>query len=304
MEILNQPKTESKKEKNKEKEKEDNEKVKSEEQAVKQSEIIQPIDPELKTEDNKEKNDDISNSLELKYSIKTYYDIYDIFKNATFFNDDYWTISKTPTKNKENSIETTSITIDIYKDELVGKFKEIDEKEQKEKTGNDDVNKYDKIFFMIKYQKYISLINYKLNNGINLNDVEKNVIKYLIEKENNNDIILNETKSESDNKIIKEYESKRLTIPNIFYDDIEKIKKKGVADLDDQIKFDIYNQMKKNENQTQYEKELKVVYNYFIYQYYNEISLNIALTNDGKECVEEKVVEKKKISSKKTLLYC
>ena len=132
----------------------------------------------------------------------------------------------------------------------------------------------------------------------------KNVIKYLIEKENNNNIILNETKSESDNKIIKEYESKRLTITNIFFDDIEKIKKKEITDLDAQIKFDIYNLMNKNENQTQYEKELKVVYNYFIYQYYNEISLNIALTNDGKECVEEKVVEKKKISSKKTLLYC
>ena len=55
--------------------------------------------------------------------------------------------------------------------------------------------------------RYISLINYKLNNKINLNDVEKNFINILIIRENNNNLILNETKSESDKKDIKKFGS-------------------------------------------------------------------------------------------------
>ena len=327
MESVYQVKTKPKKVKEKEK-------VESKKESDKQKEIIQGIDSELKTEDNKEKDDktegnkekqddkadektkdniekqdDISNSSKIQSSIKTYYEIYDIFKNATYKNEDYWTIAKIPTKNEENCTNTTSLTIDIYKEALVGKIKEIDEKEQiqnKISDDDDDVDKYDIIFFLIKYLRYISLLNYKLTNKINLNDVEKNVIKNLINQENNNNIVLYETKSESDTKNIKNFDCdyENFTIPKIFYDDIEKIKRKEITDLDDQIKFDIYNQMKKNKNQTKYEKELDVAYRYLISEYYNEISLNISLKNDGRECVEEKVVQKQKISTKRSLVYC
>ena len=274
-----------------------------------------------KTEDNKEKQDakivddkekqndiNISNNIENKSSLKTYYEIYDIFKNATYINKDYWTISKIPTKNEEKSENTkaTSLTIDIYKESLVGKIKEIDddEKEEIENKGDDNVDRYDIIFFLTKYLKYISLINYKFNNKINLNDIEKNFINILLKHENNNNILLNETKSESDIKDIKEFDSKYFIIPRIFYDDIGKIKKKEIIDMDDQIKFDIYNQMYKNKNETKYEKELNVAYLYLISQYYNEISLTISLKDDGRECVEEKVVERHRIKSKRSLVYC
>ena len=113
-----------------------------------------------------------------------------------------------------------------------------------------------------------------------------------------------ETKSESDTKNIKNFDSENFTLPTIFYDDIEKIKRKEITDLDDQIKFDIYNQMKENKNQTKYEKELNVAYRYLISEYYNEICLNISLKNDGRECVEEKVVQKQRISTKRSLVYC
>jgi len=289
--------------KTKPKNKKEKEKTESEKESDKQSKIIQGVDPELKTEDNKEKHNDISS--EIKSSIKTYYGIYDIFKNATYIYDDYWTISNIPAKNEENSKNNTSLTIDIYKESLVGKIKEIDEKDQiKYKGSDDDVDKYDKILFLIKYLRYISLINYKFNNKINLNDIEKKFINILLKQENNNNLALNETKSESDKKNIKKFDSENFTVPKIFYDDIEKIKKKEITDLDDQIKYDIYNQMEKNENQTEYEKELNVAYHYLISQYYNEICLTISLKNDGRECVEEKVVQKQRISSKKTLLYC
>jgi hypothetical protein len=263
-----------------------------------------------KTEYDKEKQNDIniSNIIENKSSLKTYYEIYDIFKNATYINKDYWTISKIPTKNEDKSENTkaTSLTIDIYKGSLVGKIKEIDddEKEEIENKGSYDTDKYDIIFFLIKYLKYISLINYKLNNRINLNDIEQKFINILLKLDNNNNILLNEVKSESDKKDIKEFYSENFTVPKIFYDDVEKIKKKEIRVMDDQIKFDIYNQMNKNEKKTKYEKELNVAYLYLISQYYNEICLTISLKNDGRDCVEEKVVERNKIKSKKSLLYC
>ena len=138
------------------------------------------------------------------------------------------------------------------------------------------------------------------------------MIKDLINQENNNNIVLYETKSESDTKNIKNFDYENFTIPKIFYDDIEKIKRKEIINLDDQIKFDIYNQMKENKNQTKFEKELDVAYRYLISEYYNQISLNISLKNDGRECVEEKVEEKveqkveqkETISTTKSLVYC
>ena len=214
--------------------------------------------------------------------------------------------------NSQNSPKTKSITIDIYKDSVVGKIKDIneedeDEEEQikKEKHYNGLVDKYDIIIFFIKYQKYISLINYKLNKNIPLSEFELKIKNILKDKENN--LIFKEIKSDlDDDQTIEEIDSKKFKIPYIFYDDINIIKKNNkVKDLDEQIKFDIYNQMEQKVNLSIYEDELKVVYNkYYIRQFYKKVSLGYSMKHDGSICEEGIIGEQKQIIKKKIVMYC
>ena len=238
-------------------------------------------------------------------TIKTYLNIYDITHNLTFSYDKYMIIGKIENQkiDEDNSQKIKSLTIDIYKDSVVGKIKDIDDDEEKMKIVKQKsgvIDKYDIMIFLIKYQKYISLINYKLNRNIPLTDFELKIKKILKNKKIN--LLLNEIKSDLDDDLtIEEYESQKFIIPDIFYGDIDIIKKKNeVKDINDQLKFDIYNQMENKKKSSIYEDELKVVYKYYISQLYKKVSIGYSIRNDGKICEEEIIGEVKKISSKKT----
>jgi len=243
-------------------------------------------------------------------TIKTYLNIYDITHNLTFSYDKYMIIGKIENQkiDEDNSQKIKSLTIDIYKDSVVGKIKDIDDDEEKMKIVKQKsgvIDKYDIMIFLIKYQKYISLINYKLNRNIPLTDFELKIKKILKNKKIN--LLLNEIKSDLDDDLtIEEYESQKFIIPDIFYGDIDIIKKKNeVKDINDQLKFDIYNQMENKKKSSIYEDELKVVYKYYISQLYKKVSIGYSIRNDGKICEEEIIGELKKISSKKKIVvYC
>ena len=85
---------------------------------------------EKKDNDNNSKSK-INESISAK-NLNTYFNLYDTFKNAIFYYDKLNIFAKLQNKeeNKDNSTTIKTITIDIYKDVILGRIKKIDNEEE------------------------------------------------------------------------------------------------------------------------------------------------------------------------------
>ena len=266
-----------------------------------------------------EEKEDISDSdKEEEYPINiesqnigTKFYLCDLIEKANFLIDNKNIIVEIPKEkmDKSNSLKITDLTAEIYNNELIGIIKEIDIEEikNKQEIDNDDIT-----FFLIKWQNYLSLLNYKLNNNKQLNNFEKVIID-ILSNGNKNTIRITEEISENDNNLtLKNLSSKKPKLPNMFYDDAKKIEKdainNGVNDINSQIKLDIFNYLfGKNKKSIKYDKEMKKVCNYYLNQLYPKTAITYSITNDNKEVEKETIVTSSKIVMKKknkTLLYC
>jgi len=266
------------------------------------------IKPEEKEDNSDSEKEEYSHMNIESQNIGTHFYLCDFIEKANFLIDDKKIIVEIQNEKLDKSISTkiTDLSAEIYNNELIGIIKEIDNKELmiKEQNDNDDIT-----LFLIKWQNYFSLLNYKLNNNKRLNNFEKALID-ILNNDNKNTIKITEEISENDNLALKNLSSKRLKLPNIFYDDVKKIEKdvinNDVNDINSQIKLDIFNYLfGKNKKSIKYEKEMKKVCNYYINQLYPKTAIIYSITNDNKEVEHEAIVTSSKIvMKKKTLLYC
>ena len=164
------------------------------------------------------------------------------------------------------------------------------------------VDIYDKILFFIKWQEYLSLLNYKLNNKLPLNSLEIKLNKILHNKKTN--IVMTEIISKKEKRSLKEIDFNNFFFPDIFFDDVNKIKKAHeIEDIKNQLKLDIYNYLfEKNKINEKYEEEIKIMCYYYLIQFYQKIAIGYAITNENKEVKSEIVQTKKK--KEKILLSC
>ena len=254
-----------------------------------------------------EKEEDFPNNIESQ-NIGTQFYLCDFIEKANFLIDNNNIIAEIPKEKMDNNNSTkiTDLTVEIYNNELIGIIKEIDNKEL---TNKKEIDNNDITLFLIKWQNYLSLLNYKLNNNKGLNNFEKALID-ILSNGNKNTIKITEEISENDNLTLKNLSSKRKKLPDIFYDDAKKIEKEAinndVNDINSQMKLDIFNYLfGKNKKSIKYEKEMKKVCNYYINQLYPKTAIVYSITNDNKEVEHEAIVTSSKIvMKKKTLLYC
>lgn len=255
--------------------------------------------------DSEKEEEDFFVNIESQ-NIGTHYYLCDFIEKANFIVDNSNIIVEIPKEKKDesNSEKITDLTAEIYDKELIGIIKELDNKniENKQEIDNNDI-----IIFLIKWQNYLSLLNYKLNNNKRLNSFEKTIID-ILNHENKNTIMITEEKSE--NNSLKNLGSKKLILPKMFYDDAKKIEKdvikNDVDDINAQLKLDIFNYLfGKHKKSIKYEKELKKVCNYYINQLYPKTAIVYSITNDNKEVEREAIVTSSKIVlKKKTLVSC
>ena len=271
----------------------------------KKEDIIKSEEKEDISDSDKEEDSPINIESQ---NIGTKFYLCDLIEKANFLIDNKNIIVEIQKEkmDESNSIKITDLTAEIFNNELIGIIKEIDNKEikNKQEIDNDDIT-----FFLIKWQNYLSLLNYKLNNNKQFNNFEKAIID-ILNNGNKNTLRITEEISENDKFIFKNLSSKKPILPKIFYDDAKKIEKEvinnDVDDINSQIKLDIFNYLfGKNKKSIKYEKEMKKVCNYYINQLYPKTAIVYSITNDNKEVEHEAIVTTSKIvTKKKTLLYC
>jgi hypothetical protein len=305
--ISNEDKDNSQSENIKESKKSENISQSEEEEKISKSEEIPDSEKKEDIIKSEEKEEDSLIKIESQ-NIGTQFYLCDLIEKANFLIDNNNIIVEIPKEkmDKNNSTKITDLTVEIYNNEIIGIIKEIDNKEinNKQDIDNDVIT-----LFLIKWQNYLSLINYKLNNNKRLNNFEKALID-ILSNGNKNTIRITEEISENDNLTLKNLSSKRKKLPDIFYDDAKKIEKEAinnyVNDINSQIKLDIFNYLfGKNKKSIKYEKEMKKVCNYYINQLYPKTAIVYSITNNNKEVEHEAIVTSSKIMmKKKTLLYC
>ena len=305
--ISNEDKDNSQSENIKESKKSENISQSEEEEKISKSEEIPDSEKKEDIIKSEEKEEDSLIKIESQ-NIGTQFYLCDLIEKANFLIDNNNIIVEIPKEkmDKNNSTKITDLTVEIYNNEIIGIIKEIDNKEinNKQDIDNDVIT-----LFLIKWQNYLSLINYKLNNNKRLNNFEKALID-ILSNGNKNTIRITEEISENDNLTLKNLSCKTLKLPNMFYDDAKKIEKdvinNDVNDINSQIKLDIFNYLfGKNKKSIKYEKEMKKVCNYYINQLYPKTAIVYSITNDNKEVEHEAIVTSSKIMmKKKTLLYC
>jgi len=230
-----------------------------------------------------------SNKIYIKIyprKIGTIYDLSDLFETVYFSFDDI----KLHAQNKIawNSKGVYSFISLYVEDNSLDGY--IYDKNYNNYNMHKSVDIYDKILFFIKWQEYLSLLNYKLNNKLPLNILEIKLNKILHNKKNN--IVMTEIISKKEKRSLKEIDFNNFFFPDIFFDDVNKIKKDHkIEDIKDQLKLDIYNYLfEKNKISEKYEEEIKIMCYYYLIHFYPKIAIGYAITNENKE-VESEIVQ-------------
>ena len=235
---------------------------------------------------------------------KIYFNSREMLKNSKFLYEGNKVIAEfinNENGEKDEQLITTTIRICLenhnnYLDGYI-RSEKVDLEENNQSEIIDSVDIYDKINLFIKWQEIISLMNFKFSNQKILNENEFDFLELF--KNKNNELIkileLSGILHKKDVRLLTRNSSGDLDIPITFYNDIESIKRKYYTDnVEEQIKIDIYNQIKEKKNLSKkYDLEFDYVYSYYINNFYPNISIAYAITNDGKICEQEVVRPKK-----------
>jgi hypothetical protein len=142
-----------------------------------------------------------SNKIYIKIyprKIGTIYDLSDLFETVYFSFDDIKLLAQNQIAWNSKGVYSF-ISLYVEDNSLDGY---IFDKKHKNYNMHKSVDIYDKILFFIKWQEYLSLLNYKLNNKLPLNILEIKLNKILHNKKNN--IVMTEIISKKEKRSLKE----------------------------------------------------------------------------------------------------
>lgn len=245
-----------------------------------------------------------------KNNTKTYFKLRDLMQKADFSiqnNNIVATFSKNPEEIVDESNYETSENVHyhICTNSLEG---EINNKEDDNKDIHRDgvADIYDKARLLISNQEALSVLNYKLNNNLQLNDTERSIfnniynIKYnKFEDEKINSGIINTVNrrlrssvkfSQFHYDLLKIHDKNPYKDSNTLYEDVNKILNNNkVNDSQEQLKLDIWRQMEDAKKQKyKYDDAFKVTYKYFMNTYNKQIH-NIKLLKETDNCKTQPV---------------
>ena len=191
-------------------------------------------------------------------NIETHFNLREIMKNAEFLCDRDEVVAKWITHKNIDEDDNCIVCYSNDRDTLYY-----------HSNVNIPVTKYDKLYYYFKeIQEDISVLNFKLNNKLELNEIE-NMLFCNFEQKRYLPIRINKEYLVSHSKYNLSISNDIL---NRFYNDIREIKSRNsIMNSEGQLKIDIYNQQQDmNKFTTKYDKEFKLMHNYFLNKFYQQ----------------------------------